>query len=239
VYDLEEACDELKAREQQLDTDLRSADEAFDQAKTHYETLVTALKEARKKLQDERDEAVGDARDLESRAIAEREKSRREKEVEIDKIRRTLAEREQVSFLSHERVTELIDRLTHVYKASLMQLGIESPSATEIFPTCRERCARSKLRRGSWVTKDPQRGMGWSWRSTEWNVISFLPKMICKEQGKKLRGEKRDCARKTSSWPIWYVVISRSAYVGLMIARQAEGFGESLGIGATRPTQHF
>ena len=97
VYDLEEACDELKSREQQLDTDLRSADEAFDQAKSHYENLVAALKEARKKLQDERDEAISDARDLETRAIAERENSRREKEAEIDKIRRSLAEREQVS----------------------------------------------------------------------------------------------------------------------------------------------
>ena len=97
VYDLEEACDELKAREQQLDTDLRSADDAFDQAKTHYENLVAALKEARKKLQDERDEAIADARDLETMRSADKESARREKEVEVEKISRTLAEREQVS----------------------------------------------------------------------------------------------------------------------------------------------
>ena len=84
-------------REAQLDGDLRSADEAFDQAKTHYENLVDALKEARKKLQDERDEAVADAREAESRVESEREAAKREKEVELEKLRRVLSEREQVS----------------------------------------------------------------------------------------------------------------------------------------------
>lgn len=87
----------MRVKEQQLDTDLRSADEAFDQAKTHYENLVAALKDARKKLQDERDDALADARDADEKRLSERETAKREKEVEVEKIRRTLSEREQVS----------------------------------------------------------------------------------------------------------------------------------------------
>jgi chromosome segregation ATPase len=60
VYELEETVEDLRTREQDLTADLRSADEAFENAKTHYENLVSALKEARKKLQGERDDAMAD-----------------------------------------------------------------------------------------------------------------------------------------------------------------------------------
>lgn len=56
VYELEELADELKAREADLNADLRSADEAFESSKTHYDSLVSALKEARRKLQSELDD---------------------------------------------------------------------------------------------------------------------------------------------------------------------------------------
>ena len=97
VYELEEACEELRAKEIQLDSELRSADEAFDQAKTHYESLVAALKEARKNLQEERDEAVTEAREAEAKRLADLETATRAREYEVEKLRRALAEREQVS----------------------------------------------------------------------------------------------------------------------------------------------
>ncbi|KAI9631943.1 uncharacterized protein MKK02DRAFT_21589 [Dioszegia hungarica] len=56
VYELEELADELKAREADLNADLRSADEAFESSKTHYESLVAALKDARRKIQSDLDE---------------------------------------------------------------------------------------------------------------------------------------------------------------------------------------
>lgn len=92
----------------QLDGDLKTADEAFDQAKAHYENLVTALKEARKKLQDERDDALADVRDLEAKRAADKENARREKETELEKMRRALSEREQVSKAHHDDVHQLI-----------------------------------------------------------------------------------------------------------------------------------
>lgn len=56
MYELEELADELKGREADLNADLRSADEAFESSKTHYESLVAALKDARRKLQSDLDE---------------------------------------------------------------------------------------------------------------------------------------------------------------------------------------
>jgi ABC-type transporter Mla subunit MlaD len=93
VYELEETVEDLRAREQDLTADLRSADEAFENAKTHYENLVTALKDARKKLQGERDGALADV----EAGVRERDALRRERADEIERHRKLLSDRELVS----------------------------------------------------------------------------------------------------------------------------------------------
>ncbi|GFZ45294.1 hypothetical protein JCM24511_03020 [Saitozyma sp. JCM 24511] len=96
VYELEEAVEELRARESDLNADLRSADDAFENAKTHYENLVAALKEARKKLQDEKEDVVGLLKDEEAKRVAERERYQRDKADEAARQRRALADKDQL-----------------------------------------------------------------------------------------------------------------------------------------------
>ncbi|RSH89332.1 hypothetical protein EHS25_002444 [Saitozyma podzolica] len=96
VYELEEAVEELRARESDLNADLRSADDAFENAKTHYENLVAALKEARKKLQDEKEDVVGLLKDEEAKRAAERERFQRDKADEAARQRRALADKDQL-----------------------------------------------------------------------------------------------------------------------------------------------
>ena len=87
----------LRLREQDLNTDLQSADEAFENAKTQYENLVSALKEARRKLQDERDDALADVKLVQEKRAADKEARRKEKLDEAEKHRRVLADRDQAS----------------------------------------------------------------------------------------------------------------------------------------------
>ncbi|EIW73667.1 hypothetical protein TREMEDRAFT_26645 [Tremella mesenterica DSM 1558] len=95
VYELEEALDELRVRESDLNADLRSADEAFDSTKSHYETLVAALKEARRKLQDDHDTLISQIRQEEEAHLAEKERWRQDKQDQADSHRRALAEQEK------------------------------------------------------------------------------------------------------------------------------------------------
>jgi len=76
---------------------LRSADEAFENAKAHYENLVSALKEARRKLQDERDDALADVKLVQEKRVADKEAWRKDKMDEAEKHRRAIADRDQVS----------------------------------------------------------------------------------------------------------------------------------------------
>ena len=82
--------------EDHLKAELQGADEAFENSKTQYENLIVALKEARKKLQGERDDAIADARDAEDRAMGEREKWRSESRAEVQDLRKRLSESDQV-----------------------------------------------------------------------------------------------------------------------------------------------
>ena len=77
--------------------DLQSADQAFESAKTHYENLVNALKEARKALQAERDDALAKVKKEETGRREDKEGWRKDmKEVE-ERHKRILADRDQAS----------------------------------------------------------------------------------------------------------------------------------------------
>jgi chromosome segregation ATPase len=95
VYELEEELDEHQARENDLVNDLQSADQAFESAKTHYENLVNALKDARKALQVERDEALSKAKKEESGRKEDKEGWRRETKEIDERHKRILADRDQ------------------------------------------------------------------------------------------------------------------------------------------------
>ncbi|ORY31357.1 hypothetical protein BCR39DRAFT_89832 [Naematelia encephala] len=96
IYELEEAAEELRVREQQLANELRTADEQFESTKTHYENLVAALKEARAKTQTERDDALADVKALDERRKADKESARKILEDEKERNRRALADKDQV-----------------------------------------------------------------------------------------------------------------------------------------------
>ncbi|WWC88754.1 uncharacterized protein L201_003667 [Kwoniella dendrophila CBS 6074] len=96
VYELEEALEDQRIKESDLQSDLKSADEAFENAKSHYENLVTALKEARRKLQDEKDDLhLQIQRDEQSR-LNELDRITRERKGDEDKWKRTLQEKDQI-----------------------------------------------------------------------------------------------------------------------------------------------
>jgi len=96
VYELEEELDEHQARENDLVNDLQSADQAFESAKTHYENLVAALKDARKALQGERDDALAKVRKEENGRKEDREGLKRDLKEMDERHRRVLADRDQV-----------------------------------------------------------------------------------------------------------------------------------------------
>ncbi|WWD18405.1 hypothetical protein CI109_102855 [Kwoniella shandongensis] len=96
VFELEEGVEELRAREADLNADLRSADEAFENAKTHYENLVAALKEARRKLQEERDDALDRLRREADGRASDRETARADLETEKERSQRALREKDQL-----------------------------------------------------------------------------------------------------------------------------------------------
>ncbi|WVR06279.1 hypothetical protein IAU60_003309 [Kwoniella sp. DSM 27419] len=103
VFELEEALEEQRGREADLNADLRGADDAFENAKAHYETLVAALKEARRKLQEERDEALDRVRSEAEARSAESDKAKRERAGDKDAFDRAIREKEQaLSRLSGE-----------------------------------------------------------------------------------------------------------------------------------------
>ncbi|WVF69243.1 hypothetical protein IAT40_004019 [Kwoniella sp. CBS 6097] len=97
VYELEEALEDHRVREADLNADLRSADDAFENAKSQYENLVAALKEARKKLQNERDDALDRARREEEAKIAERDAARRARDGDKEVHKRALEEKDQIA----------------------------------------------------------------------------------------------------------------------------------------------
>lgn len=79
MYDLEEACEELKLRETNLTAELKAADEDF-------EKLESALKDDRKKWKHEKDALLADFTSSEQRL-----------EKEIAALKRKTAEKDQVS----------------------------------------------------------------------------------------------------------------------------------------------
>jgi len=107
VLELEEGIETFRIRERDLNADLRSADEAFENAKTHYENLVNALKEARRKLQDERDGALVDAKLAQEKRVVDKDAWRKENLDEAEKHRRILADKDQVC-RSHVGGTRII-----------------------------------------------------------------------------------------------------------------------------------
>ena len=105
--------DEHQARENDLVNDLQSADQAFESAKTHYENLVNALKEARKALQGERDDALSKVKKEESGRREEKEGWRKDmKEVE-ERHRQILADRDQASQPGRQAVQYIGNELTN------------------------------------------------------------------------------------------------------------------------------
>ena len=96
VYELEEELDEHQARENDLVNDLQSADQAFESAKSHYENLVNALKDARKALQSERDEALAKVKKEENGRREDREGLKRDLKEMDERHRRVLEDRDQV-----------------------------------------------------------------------------------------------------------------------------------------------
>jgi chaperonin cofactor prefoldin len=82
VYDLEEACEELKLRETNLTAELKAADEDF-------EKLESALKDDRRKWKHEKDALLADFTSSEQRL-----------EKEIAALNRKTAEKDQVSAMS-------------------------------------------------------------------------------------------------------------------------------------------
>lgn len=93
--------------------DLQSADQAFESAKTHYENLVNALKDARKALQAERDEALSKVKKEETGRREDKEGWRKDmKEVE-ERHRRILADRDQASQPGRQAVRYIGNELTN------------------------------------------------------------------------------------------------------------------------------
>jgi len=93
--------------------DLQSADQAFESAKTHYENLVNALKDARKALQAERDDALSKVKKEETGRREDKEGWRKDmKEVE-ERHRQILADRDQASQPGRQAVQYIGNELTN------------------------------------------------------------------------------------------------------------------------------
>lgn len=206
MYDLEEACEELRGKEQQLDADLRSADDAFEQAKTHYENLVTALKDARKKLQDERDDALADARDAEEKRLTDRENAKREKEIELEKLRRTLSEREQVRVLE-AAIAKTNHRSISDCRLSLIRPETESPNGTRISMPSKTVCDRSRLSEGSWAMRSRRLNQAWSLRLRGSRGISLMPRTTFNALEAIWLEVRTGCDRGTSNWQTWCAIL--------------------------------
>ncbi|ADV21779.1 hypothetical protein I305_01825 [Cryptococcus gattii E566] len=103
VYELEEALEDHRAREADLNADLRSADEEFENAKAHYEDLISVLKEARRKIQEEKEEAITRLCQEKEERRSDRESIKRELGTENSRLRQALSEKEvQASRLQSE-----------------------------------------------------------------------------------------------------------------------------------------
>nr|KIR89442.1 hypothetical protein I308_00449 [Cryptococcus tetragattii IND107] len=103
VYELEEALEDHRAREADLNADLRSADEEFENAKAHYEDLISVLKEARRKIQEEKEEAITRLGQEKEERRSDRESIKRELGTENSRLRQALSEKEvQASRLQSE-----------------------------------------------------------------------------------------------------------------------------------------
>lgn len=183
MYELEETIDELQAREQDLNNDLASADQAFESAKMHYENLVTALKEARKAVQVERDDALSSARREAEGRSADKEGWKRESKERDERHKRVLADRDQVSpfsFFPQEVRAELIrgGRYTRACKPNLRAQSTESPNA---IGTSRRSNLPSGVWRtsaGNWATSTPPIDSRWNWRSRGSSGTSLGPRSI-------------------------------------------------------------
>lgn len=83
-----------------MNADLRSADEAFESSKTHYESLVLALKDARKKLQSDLDE-------LHDQHTSEKARY----QSEIERMERELRDRETLISRTKREVEDARERV--------------------------------------------------------------------------------------------------------------------------------
>ncbi|KAL1412952.1 hypothetical protein Q8F55_000701 [Vanrija albida] len=101
VYDLEELIEELRDRETELNAELQKLEEAYEGEKAHFEELVSALKDARKKTQDERDDFSMQLKHEKEAHTSNREAWESERVSEQEHHRRQLASRDQVN----ERLT--------------------------------------------------------------------------------------------------------------------------------------
>ncbi|KIR75733.1 hypothetical protein I310_00430 [Cryptococcus deuterogattii CA1014] len=103
VYELEDALEDHRAREADLNADLRSADEEFENAKAHYEDLISVLKEARRKIQEEKEEALTRLGQEREERRSDKESIKRELGTENSHLRQALSEKEvQASRLQSE-----------------------------------------------------------------------------------------------------------------------------------------
>ncbi|KAK4687765.1 hypothetical protein P7C73_g2352, partial [Tremellales sp. Uapishka_1] len=101
VYELEEAIEELRIREQDLNADLKGADEAFETSQTHYENLVKALKEKISKHTNE----ITDLRTIHESTKSDLDAHRRE----VDSLARQAAEHESRHRASNEVKRKMLE----------------------------------------------------------------------------------------------------------------------------------
>ncbi|OWT40032.1 hypothetical protein C362_02530 [Cryptococcus neoformans Bt1] len=141
VYELEEALEDHRAREASLNADLRSADEEFENAKAHYEDLINVLKEARRKIQEEKEDALTRLGQEREERRSDRESIKRELDTENSRLRQALSEKEtQASRLqfeldaAHERINlrdrdlSQVERKLHDLEDERRKLGDEHTS---------------------------------------------------------------------------------------------------------------
>lgn len=141
VYELEEALADHRAREASLNADLRSADEEFENAKAHYEDLINVLKEARRKIQEEKEDALTRLGQEREERRSDRESIKRELDTENSRLRQALSEKEtQASRLqfeldaAHERINlrdrdlSQVERKLHDLEDERRKLGDEHTS---------------------------------------------------------------------------------------------------------------
>ncbi|ODN77571.1 hypothetical protein L202_04740 [Cryptococcus amylolentus CBS 6039] len=112
VYELEELVEDHRVREGELNADLKGADEAFEHAKAHYEELIGVLKEARRKLQQEKEDALDQIRKERDARQAEKDAAKRDLDAHASRHRQALAEKDTYSARLQSELDAARERVT-------------------------------------------------------------------------------------------------------------------------------